>query len=150
MRAITAHWMVTCTLALGACAIDDPPVDNTQTDKAPMVGNSTPSVSTSAEASTDTLAGATGATGPVGPIGPAGLVGATGPRGQAVFSSCVLRFHSLGVACASGELLTGGGCISSGTIKSSYPTPQDCFGCTPASWQCDGTTPLTAYAICCS
>jgi hypothetical protein len=61
----------------------------------------------------------------------------------------VLRFASVGVACSTGEMLTGGGCISGGSIKSSYPTPQTVQGATPTTWQCDGTAPLTAYAICC-
>jgi len=64
---------------------------------------------------------------------------------------CVLRFaNAAGVGCATAEHLTGGGCISGGTIKSSYPTPQTCNGCAPTSWQCDGVGPLTSYAICCS
>jgi hypothetical protein len=97
-------------------------------------------------------AGPTGAQGPQGPAGPMGATGATGPQGPqglAGFRACVLRYGNVGVACNSGELLTGGGCISGGSIKSSYPTPYTVNGATPTSWQCDGTAPLTAYAICC-
>jgi len=107
-------------------------------------------------------AGATGSTGamgpqgPQGPQGPTGPQGATGPQGpqgpQGVqgFRSCVLRYATTAAVCSGGELLTGGGCISQGTIKSSYPTPQNSNGAAPTSWQCDGTGPLTAYAICCN
>jgi hypothetical protein len=101
--------------------------------------------------------GLTGATGPQGPQGPTGFTGATGPQGPqgpqgpAGFRSCVLRFaNAPGVACNSGELLTGGGCITSASIKSSYPTPQTCNGCAPTSWQCDSTGSITSYAICCN
>jgi hypothetical protein len=73
-----------------------------------------------------------------------------GPQGVQGFRSCVLRYADKGVACNSGELLTGGGCISSGTMKSSYPTPQNSNGAAPTSWQCDGTLPITAYAVCCN
>jgi hypothetical protein len=53
------HWMVACALALGACAMDDTPVDNASTDKIPTdktaaVDNSTASASTPVEASADT------------------------------------------------------------------------------------------------
>jgi collagen triple helix repeat protein len=98
--------------------------------------------------------GLTGATGPQGPQGATGFTGATGPQGPqgpAGFRSCVLRFaNAPGVACNSGELLTGGGCITSASIKSSYPTPQTCNGCAPTSWQCDSTGSITSYAICCN
>jgi hypothetical protein len=57
------------------------------------------------------------------------------------FTSCTARSAATGVGCGTGETLTGGGCVSAGTVKSSYP-----FG---NSWQCDGTAPLTAYAVCC-
>jgi len=94
--------------------------------------------------------GATGATGAMGPQGPQGATGAQGPQGPQGFRSCVLRYAQTGVACNAGEWITGGGCISSGTIKSSYPTPYTSNGAVPTSWQCDGTGPLTAYAICCN
>jgi Collagen triple helix repeat (20 copies) len=95
--------------------------------------------------------GSTGSTGATGPMGPQGPQGATGPQGPAGFRSCVLRFaNAPGVACNGGELLTGGGCITSASIKSSYPTPQTCNGCAPTSWQCDSTGSITSYAICCN
>ncbi|HET9992411.1 MAG TPA: hypothetical protein VFQ65_27955, partial [Kofleriaceae bacterium] len=58
------------------------------------------------------------------------------------------RYATTGVACNSGEILSGGGCVSSGTLKSSYPFASQ--GGAAQSWQCDGTGPLTAYAICCN
>jgi hypothetical protein len=91
--------------------------------------------------------GSTGATGPMGSTGSTGPQGPQGPAGPQGFRSCVLRYNPTGVTCNSGELLTGGGCISSGTMKSSYPTPQNSNGAAPTSWQCDGTLPITAYAI---
>jgi hypothetical protein len=94
--------------------------------------------------------GSTGSPGATGPQGPQGPQGAQGPQGVQGFRSCVLRYADKGVACNSGELLTGGGCISSGTMKSSYPTPYTSNGAAPTSWQCDGTLPITAYAICCN
>jgi len=55
MRAIFGtHWMVACALALGACAMDGTPVDNSPKGKATTVDNSTASASTPAEASADT------------------------------------------------------------------------------------------------
>ncbi len=93
--------------------------------------------------------GLVGPQGPQGPAGATGPAGPQGPQGPAGFHSCVLRYASVGVACNSGEMLTGGGCISGGTVKSSYPTPYTQNGAAPTSWQCDGTAPLTAYAICC-
>lgn len=95
--------------------------------------------------------GPQGPTGPSGPQGPAGSTGPQGPQGPAGFHSCVVRYASVGVACSSGEMITGGGCVSGatgGTIKSSYPAPA-VNGATPTSWQCDGIGPLTAYAVCC-
>jgi hypothetical protein len=100
--------------------------------------------------------GLTGAQGPAGPAGPAGPTGATGPQGpQGVqgFRSCVARFSNgvSGVACNSGEILAGGGCVSgpsTGTLRASYPFANNGGGA--QSWQCDGTLPLTAYAMCCN
>jgi hypothetical protein len=95
-------------------------------------------------------AGPAGAVGAQGPAGAQGPQGPQGPQGVQGFRSCVLRYATTASVCASGELLTGGGCISSGTLKSSYPTPYQSNGAAPTSWQCDGTGPLTAYAICCN
>jgi len=94
--------------------------------------------------------GPQGAQGPQGATGPQGPQGATGPAGPQGFRSCVIRYNQPGVACAAGEIITGGGCISAGTVKSSYPTPYTSQGAVPTSWQCDGTLPITAYAICCN
>jgi hypothetical protein len=68
---------------------------------------------------------------------------------------CVQRWSrpgEAGVACQSGEVLSGGGCTCpGGTLRSSYTSGQD--GASGTAWQCDGgqcsNGGFRAVAVCC-
>jgi hypothetical protein len=81
-------------------------------------------------------------------LGDTGAAGGNVPHRCAVASSSG-AFATVSVACAAGEMATGGGCRGlTTTIDSSRPDPTTG---TPTGWECHqtGSVTMTAYAICC-
>ncbi|WP_223165253.1 hypothetical protein [Micromonospora tulbaghiae] len=87
----------------------------------------------------------TGAQGPSGPQGPQGAQGAL--SGVHVVSSDEPATGFQSVSCPTGEVATGGGYITNGTVNVDAPLVD---GDTPVGWQANffGTEPGLVYVIC--